>query len=64
MMTVCWEHEPQNRPTAAQIRTIATTPQFCHLSDAVTMETKSTVLSATSVFVEGSSYQETGMFAV
>lgn len=62
LMTTCWDHEPQNRPTAAHVRTIATAPQFCHLSDVVTMELESTVLSATSVFVESSSFQMDGKF--
>jgi len=62
VMTTCWEHEPENRPSVAQVRTIASTPQFCHLRDAVTMETESTVLSATSVFVESSKHQKSGEF--
>ncbi|KAL4240953.1 hypothetical protein ACF0H5_001736 [Mactra antiquata] len=52
LMSICWDHFPENRPTANQIRWIASSPQFCHLSDAVTMETESTVLSACSVFVD------------
>ena len=53
LMTVCWAQDPENRPSAAQVRMIASSPQFCHLSDAVCLETPSDVLSATSVFVEG-----------
>ncbi|XP_052762538.1 leucine-rich repeat serine/threonine-protein kinase 1-like [Mya arenaria] len=57
LMTICWDHNPQNRPSATQVRQVAMTPQFCHLSDAVSMETMTTVLSACSVFVDNSSVQ-------
>ena len=59
MMNICWDHDPQNRPSAAQIRMIASSPQFCHLSDAVTTEIKSDVLSACSVFVENMGISDT-----
>ena len=52
LMTICWAQEPCDRPSAAQVRMIASSPQFCHLSDAVTLDTKSTVLSACTVYVE------------
>ena len=49
LMSVCWDQDPQCRPTAAQIRMIASCPQFCHLADAVSMETQAVVLSVCSV---------------
>ena len=48
-MSVCWEQDPLFRPTAAQIRMVASCPQFCHLADAVSMETQAVVLSACSI---------------
>ena len=49
LMSVCWEQDPLFRPTAAQIRMVASCPQFCHLADAVSMETQAVVLSACSI---------------
>ncbi|KAH3873787.1 hypothetical protein DPMN_037027, partial [Dreissena polymorpha] len=64
LMTICWDHNPSNRPSADQVRDMAATPQFCHLADVVTMETECAVLSACSTFVDmSSSYstEETGV---
>ncbi|XP_060572575.1 leucine-rich repeat serine/threonine-protein kinase 1-like [Ruditapes philippinarum] len=61
LMSICWDQDPHNRPSAAHIRMIASSPQFCHLSDAITMETKSDVLSACSVFVENMGFSETSV---
>lgn len=59
LMNICWAHDPECRPSAAHIRLIASSPQFCHLSDAVTTETDSVVLSACSVFVENLGLSDT-----
>ncbi|KAL3877512.1 hypothetical protein ACJMK2_035210 [Sinanodonta woodiana] len=53
LMTACWSHEQEDRPSAAQIRMIASCPQFCHLSDTVSMGASVAILSACSVYVEG-----------
>ncbi|KAK3593623.1 hypothetical protein CHS0354_025515 [Potamilus streckersoni] len=53
LMTICWSHEQEDRPSAAQIRMVASCPQFCHLSGTVSMGASVAVLSACSVYVEG-----------
>ena len=63
LMTICWDHNPSNRPSADQVRDMAATPQFCHLADVVTMETECAVLSACSTFVDMSSSYSTGMMS-
>lgn len=38
LMTLCWSHDPSDRPSAAEIVAIATRPEFCHLQMAVCVE--------------------------
>ena len=38
LMTLCWSHDPGDRPSAEQIRDIASGAPFCHLQDVVAME--------------------------
>lgn len=38
LMTVCWSQEPSNRPTASQIVSIASCPEFVQMQDVVALE--------------------------
>ncbi|CAL1529200.1 unnamed protein product [Lymnaea stagnalis] len=37
LMSMCWSHDPDDRPTMEGILGIAKSPQFCHLQDVVTL---------------------------
>ena len=49
LMTLCWSHDPKERPYAADIVTLANSPEFCHLQDAVSMSKDLEVICAESV---------------
>ena len=36
-MVLCWSQQPKDRPTASQIVSIATAPEFTHLLDVVSL---------------------------
>ena len=36
-MVLCWSQHPKDRPTASQIVSIATAPEFTHLLDVVSL---------------------------
>ncbi len=46
LMAACWSHQPIKRPSASQIVSIATAPEFTHVVDVVSLETQKTVMSA------------------
>lgn len=48
LMVICWEQNPKNRPTASQIVSIASAPEFTHLID-VTLLTERTQVTAVTV---------------
>jgi hypothetical protein len=52
LMCACWSQEPGERPSAADVRLIASCPQFCHLIDAVSLSAAVPILTACSVFVD------------
>lgn len=37
LMALCWSHHPKDRPTASQIVSIATAPEFVHLLDVISL---------------------------
>jgi len=37
LMVLCWSQHPKDRPTASQIVSIATAPEFTHLLDVVSL---------------------------
>lgn len=51
-MSVSWSHDPAERPSAERIKQVVQCPQFCHLIDAVSMDTSVNILSACCVSVE------------
>ncbi|CAG0916811.1 unnamed protein product [Notodromas monacha] len=46
LMAACWSHQASKRPSASQIVSIATAPEFTHMVDVVSLETQKTVMSA------------------
>ena len=51
LMCICWSHDPESRPTAKQICQIATSHQFCHLADAVSLNSSVGILNGCSVII-------------
>ncbi|XP_064627387.1 leucine-rich repeat serine/threonine-protein kinase 1-like [Lineus longissimus] len=49
LMVTCWEQEPHNRPSADEIIAIASTPEFCHLRQAVSPDMCQNLRCATSI---------------
>lgn len=43
LMSICWSQEPHLRPTASQIVSIASTPEFIQLLDAIALESQNQV---------------------
>ena len=39
-MTLCWATDPTDRPSAKDIRTVASQPPFCHLQDIVPLDSR------------------------
>ncbi|XP_076455660.1 LOW QUALITY PROTEIN: leucine-rich repeat serine/threonine-protein kinase 1-like [Babylonia areolata] len=37
LLTVCWSQEPADRPSAASVVSMVTSPQFCHLRDSLSL---------------------------
>lgn len=45
LMVLCWSHQPCDRPTASQIVSISSAPEFTHLYDVVSLRTTANILS-------------------
>lgn len=48
-MVMCWSQQPKDRPSASQIVSIASAPEFVHLSDVVSLKHQASVVASTSV---------------
>lgn len=46
---MCWSQQPKDRPSASQIVSIASAPEFVHLSDVVSLKHQASVVASTSV---------------
>lgn len=46
---MCWSQQPKDRPSASQIVSIASAPEFIHLSDVVSLKHQASVVASTSV---------------
>ncbi|XP_070567306.1 leucine-rich repeat serine/threonine-protein kinase 1-like [Ptychodera flava] len=46
LMTWCWSQDPKHRPSAAQIFSVANTPEFAHLAESVSLEYKGDIMAA------------------
>lgn len=47
-MVLCWSQQPKDRPSASQIVSIASAPEFTHLSDVVSLKHQAPVVASTS----------------
>lgn len=47
-MVLCWAQQPRDRPSASQIVSIASAPEFTHLADVVSLS-HAAVVAATAV---------------
>ena len=53
LMVLCWYEAPKDRPTASQIVSIVSAPEFIHLFDAITLVGNQSILSAAMVDKNG-----------
>lgn len=49
LMVLCWSQQPRDRPSASQIVSIASAPEFTHLCDVVSLNHSAHVMATTSV---------------
>ncbi|KAK9885098.1 hypothetical protein WA026_009320 [Henosepilachna vigintioctopunctata] len=49
LMVLCWSQQHKHRPSASQIVSIASAPEFTHLSDVVSLKHQSDVIASTSI---------------
>lgn len=49
LMAVCWSQSPKDRPSASQIVSIVSAPEFTHLYDVVSLSHSADVVSCTRV---------------
>lgn len=47
-MVLCWSQQPKDRPSASQIVSIASAPEFVHLSDVVSLKHSAHVTASAS----------------
>lgn len=47
-MVLCWSQQPKDRPSASQIVSIASAPEFTHLSDITSLKHDASVAATTS----------------
>ncbi|XP_076250430.1 leucine-rich repeat kinase isoform X2 [Rhynchophorus ferrugineus] len=48
LMVLCWSQQPKDRPSASQIVSIASAPEFTHLCDVVSLKHPASVVAASS----------------
>ncbi|XP_071051470.1 leucine-rich repeat serine/threonine-protein kinase 1 isoform X2 [Onthophagus taurus] len=48
LMVLCWSQQPKDRPSASQIVSIASAPEFIHLSDVMSLKHQANVEATTS----------------
>lgn len=50
-MVLCWSQQPKDRPSASQIVSIASAPEFTHLNDVVRINHQGFIVATASVLV-------------
>lgn len=50
-MTLCWSQQPKDRPSASQIVSIASAPEFIHLLDVMSLKHQAPVIGSTSTLL-------------
>nr|XP_018906420.1 PREDICTED: leucine-rich repeat serine/threonine-protein kinase 1 isoform X2 [Bemisia tabaci] len=58
LMVLCWAQGPRDRPSASQIVSIASAPEFAHLYDVTSLSHPSSVVSAVSAVFSNSNEEE------
>jgi serine/threonine protein kinase len=48
LMVLCWSQQPKDRPSASQIVSIASAPEFTHLSDVTSLKHDASVVASAS----------------
>lgn len=48
LMVLCWSQQPKDRPSASQIVSIASAPEFTHLSDVMSLKHQAPVVGCAS----------------
>ncbi|XP_015840648.1 leucine-rich repeat serine/threonine-protein kinase 1 isoform X3 [Tribolium castaneum] len=51
LMVLCWSQQPKDRPSASQIVSIASAPEFTHLSDVTSLKHEASVVATASAAV-------------
>ncbi|XP_018323262.1 leucine-rich repeat serine/threonine-protein kinase 1 isoform X2 [Agrilus planipennis] len=51
LMVLCWSQHPKDRPSASQIVSVASAPEFVHLSDVVSLRHCASVVASTSAVI-------------
>lgn len=46
LMVLCWSQSPRDRPSASQIVSIASAPEFTHLTDTVSLNHPAPVIAS------------------
>lgn len=58
LMALCWSQQPTDRPSASQVVSISSAPEFTHLCDAVSLDHTETVVGVASTGLGGSSGED------
>ena len=57
-MVLCWSQQPKDRPTASQMVSIATAPEFTHLLDVVSLNHSGFITDGAAVALPSSADQD------
>uniref|UniRef100_A0A182VV89 non-specific serine/threonine protein kinase n=1 Tax=Anopheles minimus TaxID=112268 RepID=A0A182VV89_9DIPT len=61
LMVLCWDQQPKLRPSASQIVSIATAPEFTHLLDVISLSHGGSVMDGIACMITSSDGEETGV---
>ncbi|XP_052899999.1 leucine-rich repeat serine/threonine-protein kinase 1 [Anopheles moucheti] len=61
LMVLCWDQQPKLRPSASQIVSIATAPEFTHLLDVISLSHGGSVMDGIACMITSADGEETGM---
>uniref|UniRef100_A0A182N1F9 non-specific serine/threonine protein kinase n=1 Tax=Anopheles dirus TaxID=7168 RepID=A0A182N1F9_9DIPT len=61
LMVLCWDQQPKLRPSASQIVSIATAPEFTHLLDVISLSHAGSVLDGIACMIASADGEELGV---
>ncbi|XP_050071280.1 leucine-rich repeat serine/threonine-protein kinase 1 isoform X1 [Anopheles maculipalpis] len=61
LMVLCWDQQPKLRPSASQIVSIATAPEFTHLLDVISLSHGGSVMDGIACMITSADGEETGI---